>query len=108
MGIRHCRHEAPAHMLEPVEVMGGGGDVYRHRNGKPILLPKPEWWIQGTCEYGNCVEFCCPVCRCNSGGGFGPVDCPCQNWIGYHDMRKAPVPVAVKPSLRGLRRRASA
>ena len=103
MGIRHCRHKPPEHMLRTVTDPFGDGDVFRHSNGKPVLLPCSEWWVTGTCEYGNCVEFCCPVCGCNSGGGWGPVDCPCEDWIGYHAMRKAVAHAAVKPSLRRRR-----
>lgn len=67
-----------------------------------------QWATEGVCEYGHCVEFNCPVCGCNRYGGFGPVMCPCQDWIHYRDMRAKPK-VAIKPSLRtnGVRRRNS-
>lgn len=65
-----------------------------------------QWAAEGTCEYGNCVTFDCPLCGCNRYGGFGPVLCPCWDHVPYYDMRPKPE-VAIKPSLRttGVRRR---
>lgn len=84
-------------------------DLSRWTGGEPDLVETEDWsgWaVQGICEYGNCVEFCCPRCGCNKYGGLGPVMCPCQDWIAYRDMR-AKRKVAVKPSLgtNGRRRR---
>lgn len=84
-------------------------DINFHPDRPPELVETEDWsdWaVQGTCEYGNCVEFCCPVCGANRYGGFGPVLCPCDDGVQYHDMRRKPS-VAVKPSLRtnGVRSR---
>ncbi len=54
-------------------------------------------FLHGVCEYGNCVEFLCVICRCSSGLGYGPADCPCDDTVGFHDMRRK-LHVAVKPS----------
>lgn len=59
-----------------------------------------KWWVRGQCEYGGCEEFNCPICGCYTGMGWGLMDCPCEDWIGYHQMRSKPA-VAVKPSVRG-------
>lgn len=56
-----------------------------------------SWWAKGQCEYGNCMELLCPVCGCVQ-GGWGPVDCPCEDHIPWPDMRHHPVHAAVKPS----------
>lgn len=57
-----------------------------------------DWVVDGRCEYGRCVEWNCPICGCNRYGGYGPVDCPCDDGIGYHDMRRKPK-VPIKPSV---------
>ena len=97
---RHCKHES-----------GVSKQVSLWDDGKPMMVH--DYWgdgyaAEGLCEYGNCVEFNCPVCGCNKYGGFGPVLCPCDDTVGYHEMRRKPK-VAVKPSLRtnGVRRRRS-
>jgi len=88
MGARGCKHK-PARIVTRYSVLGDvevTGPDYRN------------WWrTDGVCEYGNCTELLCPVCGCGQ-GGWGPMECPCEDWIGYHDMRREPVPAAVKPS----------
>lgn len=83
---RRCRHQPTARRIITI-----GDDSFEG--------PDYRGWheTQGVCEYGNCVELNCPVCGC-ARGGWGPVGCPCQDWIGYRDMR-AERPAAVKPSL---------
>lgn len=69
--------------------------------------PPPPWHVEQPCRYGNCMELLCPVCGCYR-GGWGPVDCPCEDWICWLDMRSKPR-APVKPSDRrvGLRRTAA-
>ena len=80
------------------------------RQDRPPILVKSEDWVDwvadGTCEFGNCLEFVCPVCGCNKYGGMGPIECPCDDTVPNHEERIKPK-VAVKPSLRtnGARRR---
>jgi hypothetical protein len=67
-------------------------------NGEEIAGPDyGNWWVKGTCEYGYCMELNCPVCGCNQ-GGWGPVGCPCEDWIPWPDMRHQPRPTPVKRS----------
>lgn len=98
---RHCKHVSG--ISKRIALWDDSGDT--------VIVH--DWWgdgyaVDGTCEYGNCVESNCPVCGCNKYGGWGPVECPCDDTVGYHEMRRKPK-VAVKPSLRtnGVRRRRS-
>lgn len=85
---RHCRHLPTATRIYPFAGGFEGPDF-------------TGWYVKGVCEYGTCVELNCPVCGCNL-GGWGPIDCPCEDMIGYHAMRqKAHVPI--KPSVAGRR-----
>lgn len=93
MGYRRCKHEPPGppktYVLLDMEYQG------------PDYT---DWWAYGTCEYGHCVTLNCPVCGCNSGGGWGPVLCPCDDTVAYHDMRRRPK-IPVKPGISTRRRR---
>lgn len=75
----------------------------------PKLVKFEDWngWAEhGTCEFGQCIEFICPVCGCNKYGGIGSMMCPCDDMVPNHEERRK-TKAAVKPSLRtnGLRRR---
>lgn len=90
---RGCTHRPPAIKTEYIEFLG-----------KDVTGPDyASWWTLGECEYGNCGELLCPECGCVQ-GGWGPVECPCEDWIPWRDMRRSVSHAAVKPS---IRRRAS-
>lgn len=84
--MRKCRHKPP---------------TVRSVRDSEQLDPQH---FRGVCEYGNCLEFLCMTCGCNNGGGFGPMLCPCEDMIGFHDMRRK-IHVAIKPGLSTRRRR---
>lgn len=68
--------------------------------GALVVPDTRDWYVDGgLCEYRRCVEFDCPVCGCMR-GGWGPMDCPCDDLHGYREMRRKRA-VAVKPSVRG-------
>lgn len=96
--------------------------VCRHRSPKTRLLGvhNTHWWTgppveaedivgwarHGRCEYGRCFELQCPICGANKYGGWGDIDCPCDDRVPNHEERRR-AKVAVKPSLgtNGKRRR---
>lgn len=94
MSYRCCKHKPTGRKMYDLAGMSFEGTDYT------------DWWIHGVCEYGNCVNLDCPVCGCNSGGGWGPIDCPCDDTVPYYDMRQQ-TPVAVKPSVSTRRRRST-
>lgn len=84
--MRRCRHEPPT-----------------VRSDRRSEQRDPQF-LRGICEYGNCMEFRCLTCGCFSGMGWGPMDCPCDDTVGFHDMRRKPR-AAIKPSQPTRRRR---
>lgn len=86
---RQCRHKPKTTRL------------YRPPWGGTFVGPDYSGWHvdAGYCEFGNCLEYACPVCGC-IGAGVGPIGCPCDDGVGYREMRRKR-PVAVKPSVAG-------
>lgn len=81
-----CDHKTTSTVTEWDDLLGG-----------EVTRPDyTNWWGQGSCEYGNCTELLCPACGRNQ-GGWGPVDCPCQDWRP-REQRAAVGPNHVKPS----------
>lgn len=98
--MRRCKHVSGVSKMI---------DVGTPLGEEPSYVELKDYWGDGyaaerKCEYGNCMEFCCPVCGCNKYGGVGPIGCPCDDTVAYHDMRRKP-PVAVKPGISTRRRR---
>lgn len=108
---RRCKHVPDVYRVfpDPDRTWPVGCDMHRLTvNLEPQTIPDwMAWCVEGTCEYGNCLEWRCPICGCHNGGGIGPMLCPCEDWIGYHDMRRTPHPSPRKASLGvyGRRRR---
>jgi hypothetical protein len=93
MARRHCAHKPTA--VTQIDDLHGGeftGPDYEH------------WWLQAPCEYGRCTELLCPVCG-GAQGGWGPLECPCQDWRPRRDQRAAVGPCPVKPSVLNRTRR---
>lgn len=88
---QQCKHE-PAQIYE---VFADWYDPPESLGWRPDTR---DWYVDGTCEFGHCLTLNCPVCGANSGGGFGPVNCPCDDTVAYYAMRRKPR-VAVKPSV---------
>lgn len=64
----------------------------------PITVHDTKGWVvRSVCEYGRCTELVCPVCGCNGWGGWGDIDCPCDDTVPFHGERRRQ-PVARKPS----------
>lgn len=101
---RACRHEPTKTRVYDPGILGS----IIGRPVKPFTGPDYDGWFVsgrfgGTCEFGNCTEVYCPVCGCNK-GGWGPMSCPCDDTIGYREMRRKPH-VAVKKSAAGRAKR---
>jgi len=88
---RGCKHE-------PTTIITTCDSVFGELTGPDY----GNWWAHGVCEYRHCHELNCPVCGCSK-GGWGPVGCPCQDWVPWHAMRAQPMHAAVKPSARRYR-----
>lgn len=92
-----CRHTSGKTRM--VDISFGHGD--------PKLVETEDWrdWvIERPCEYGGCVEWCCPICKTNKYGGYGSIFCPCDDTVPNHEeRRKKSVPM--KPSLGTNRQR---
>lgn len=90
------RHEPAATKIrtEPTPLEQAMGRLF---DPLPRVVPDYDgWYVETTCEWGNCVELRCPVCG-RMRMGWGPMDCPCDDWRVCPGMRRRR-PVAVKPS----------
>jgi hypothetical protein len=114
-----CHHEPSYEKYRggPTQTIEIGHTVYADGREEPVLYEQNVGYhqalsayldslIPGVCEYGNCSEGYCPQCGAVS-YAEGPILCPCDDTIMFHEQRKAVGPNFVKPSLRrrGWRRR---